>query len=116
MLALLGLFAFQQRYQNAEEMVAYWSQGQTPESRAVVFRGSGWLPFADGMSWDFPRRGYWPEIQDEATRGNRRGACAALEYSVSDTSLVEDCVNQAGEAARPALLAQIERLSRQPGG
>jgi len=101
--------ALRQRYQNAEEMVAYWSQGQTPESRAVVFRGSGWLPFADGMSWDFPRRGYWPEIQDEATRGNRRGACAALEYSVSDTSLVEDCVNQAGEAARPALLAQIER-------
>jgi hypothetical protein len=93
---------FETAYDKSEAIATYWSQGQSPTSAQLVFRGAT-RALADAYTHDFPRRGYWPPITSKGAAGQ----CEALNYSVADPSQALGCIQESDAAAKPRLNAEL---------
>jgi len=107
---------FDQRYESAEQIAGYWSQGQTRISRRALFRGTGTLALADAFTHDYPRRSFWPGIPWRAPLPTDRDGCESLLYSIDDIEPAGRCLLQLPEPGKARLRAELQqRFHGHPG-
>jgi tetratricopeptide (TPR) repeat protein len=99
---------YSQRYEQAEALVARWSQGQTTMANHAVHRGTGTMAFAEAYTRDFPPRPDWLlDVPGDDNPATGQAACLSLEYSVFVVEQVERCAEGTPDAARGPLFAQL---------